>query len=236
MSRTANPWVLAAAVAWQIAAAAPAGAAPSNLAPLTVVIGAEPADPPTTSAGDPGVWRVDFGAGPDVPDAPVLPAMAVDVSAAGLASAVTQAPVRRPVAYTYSDGYELRARIHRYASFLTLPLFGAQYLLGNRLDEGRAPEAVRASHAAVATTMVGLFGVNTVTGVWNLWEGRNDPANRKRRFLHGILMLASDAGFVATGMLAPTNDGGGNQSLHKSVAITSMGVATAGYLLMLLGQ
>ncbi|MGE0816563.1 MAG: hypothetical protein AB7O28_18245 [Vicinamibacterales bacterium] len=235
MSRTASPWVLAAAVAWQIAAAAPASAATSDLAPLTVVFGAEPAAAPT-AAGDPGVWRVDFGAGPGAADAPALPAVAVDVSAAGLASAVAQAPVRRPVAYTYSDGYELRARIHRYASFLTLPLFGAQYLLGNKLDEGRAPEAVRASHAAIATTMVGLFGVNTVTGVWNLWEGRNDPANRKRRFLHGILMLASDAGFVATGMLAPTNDGGGNRSLHKSVAITSMGVATAGYLLMLLGQ
>ncbi|MEZ5289154.1 MAG: hypothetical protein R2712_30990 [Vicinamibacterales bacterium] len=234
MSRTASPWVLA-AVAWL--AAAPAGAATSDLAPLTVVIATDTAATPVAAA-DPDVWRVDFGAGPADAgtEAPALPSIAVDLSAASLASAVAQAPVRRPVAYTYSDGYELRAKIHRYASFLTLPLFGAQYLLGNRLDEGRAPESVRASHAAIATTMVGLFGVNTVTGVWNLWEGRNDPAHRKLRFAHGLLMLASDAGFVATGMLAPTNDGGGNQSLHKSVAITSMGVATAGYLLMLFGQ
>lgn len=232
MSRTPSPWVLA-AIAWL--AAAPASAAPSDLAPLTVVIGTEAAATPA-AAGDPDVWRVDFGAGPADTGAPALPSVAVDLSAAGVASAVAQAPVRRPVAYTYSDGYELRAKIHRYASFLTLPIFGAQYLLGNKLDEGRAPESVRASHAAIATTMVGLFGVNTVTGVWNLWEGRNDPAHRTLRFAHALLMLASDAGFVATGMLAPTNDGGGNQSLHKSVAITSMGVATAGYLLMLFGQ
>jgi hypothetical protein len=49
-------------------------------------------------------------------------------------------------------------------------------------------------------------------------------------------MLASDAGFVATGLLAPTNDGGGNQSLHKSVAITSIVAATTGYLIMFFGQ
>ena len=52
--------------------------------------------------------------------------------------------------------------------------------------------------------------------------------------LTGILMLGADAGFVATGLLAPTNDGGGNRDLHKTVAFTSIGVATAGYLLMLL--
>ena len=51
-----------------------------------------------------------------------------------------------------------------------------------------------------------------------------------------VSALGSDAGFVATGLLAPTNDGGGNRQLHKTVAITSMGVASAGYLLMLLTQ
>jgi hypothetical protein len=75
-----------------------------------------------------------------------------------------------------------------------------------------------------------------VTGVWNLWEGRQNPAGRTRRLVHALLMLGSDAGFMTTGLLAPTNDGGGNRPLHKTVAITSMGVASAGYLLMLLGQ
>jgi hypothetical protein len=143
---------------------------------------------------------------------------------------------RPPAAVTVSDGYALRAKIHKIASFATLPIFGAQYLLGSQLDEGTASEAVRATHAAIATTMVGLFGVNTVTGVWNLWEGRHDPTKRGLRMLHGLLMLGADGGFVATGLLAPTNDGGGNRSLHKNVAITSIAVATAGYLIMLFGN
>ena len=181
-----------------------------------------------------GAWRIDFGEPPPIPTAG--PAVGIDLNATMAPALEAQAPVRRPVAYTYSDGYTLRAKIHRYASFLTLPLFGAQTVLGLKLDDGSTSEAVRASHAAIATTMVGLFAVNSVTGVWNLWEGRKDPAGRTRRFLHGALMLASDAGFVATGLLAPTNDGGGDRSLHKAVALTSIGLATTGYLIMLFGQ
>lgn len=61
-------------------------------------------------------------------------------------------------------------------------------------------------------------------------------------------MLAADAGFVATGMLAPESEhesfngvlraeGGGNsRSTHRTVAITSMGVATVSYLMMLIGN
>lgn len=189
-----------------------------------------------------GAWRLGaadpFSGSP--PAGPLLSG-AVDgssttASVAEDAGSQTATPRRRPVAFTYSHGYEVRAKIHKYASFATLPLFGAQYLLGQRLDEGTGSEPVRAAHAAIATTMAGLFGVNTVTGVWNLWEGRKDPAGRGRRVLHSLLMLGADAGFVATGLLAPTNDGGGNRSLHRNVAITSMGVASVGYLLMLLGN
>lgn len=184
---------------------------------------------------DAKVWRLDFGGAPPAPTV-AAGRRPLDTSAAVSPDADGQGVVRRPVAYTYSDAYTLRAKIHKYASFATLPLFGAQYLLGTKLDNGTGGESVRWTHAAIATTMVGLFTVNSVTGVWNLLEGRANPAGRTRRLVHGILMLASDAGFVATGMLAPTNDGGGNRSLHKSLAITSMGVASAGYLLMLFGQ
>ena len=205
----------------------------SDLSPYgtpTVVFG-EPVTAAPLGLGVPAVWQVDFGA-----QQPAL-TVTLDLTAATVADAPgEQAPVRRPVAYTYSESYELRARIHKYASFLTLPLFGAQAVLGLKLENGDAPEAVRASHAAIATTMVGLFTVNTVTGVWNLWEGRSNPAGRGRRLLHGVLMLASDAGFVATGLLAPTNDGGGNRPLHKSVAISSIVAATTGYLIMFFGQ
>jgi hypothetical protein len=177
------------------------------------------------------------------PPAPIA-APTVDILAAARAAlesdeaqaSSTAQPRRRAVAVTYSDGYLLRAKIHKYASFATLPLFGAEAVLGSKLYEGTTSEPVRATHAAIATTMVGLFGVNTVTGVWNLWEARKDPNGRKKRLWHGLLMLGSDAGFVATGQLAPTNEGGGNRSLHRTVAFTSIGVATAGYLMMLLSH
>jgi hypothetical protein len=88
-----------------------------------------------------------------------------------------------------------------------------------------------------------LFAVNTVTGIWNLREGRQDPNHRTKRRIHGFLMMAADVGFVATGMLAPESEGGeggggssGNRSTHRTVALTSMGVATVGYLMMLFGH
>lgn len=201
----------------------------------TLVFG-EPDDTSTAVPLDAAVWRLDFTAG-DADAAPAARvAVALDRNTLLTPGVETQTPVRRPVAFTYSQAYELRAKIHKYASFLTLPLFGAQALLGVKLDDGTASESVRATHAAIATTMVGLFGVNTVTGVWNLWEGRANPNGHTRRLVHGLLMLASDAGFVATGLLAPTNDGGGNRGLHKGVAFTSIGTATLGYLIMLFGQ
>jgi hypothetical protein len=72
--------------------------------------------------------------------------------------------------------------------------------------------------------------------VWNLWEARHDPNGRRRRLIHGIAMLGADAGFVATGLTAPGHEGegGGDRSLHRSLAITSMGVAAGSYVYMLL--
>lgn len=190
---------------------------------------------PPAALGGERAWRVDFGATGIAPDG-TLPTSAAFDLAATAAAVDAQEPVRRPVAYVYSDGYTIRAKVHKYASYITLPIFASQYLLGQKLDGGRAPESVRWTHAAIATTMVGLFGVNTVTGVWNALEGRKNPNGFRRRLIHSLLMLSSDAGFVATGLLAPTNDGGGNRDAHKTVAITSIGVATAGYLLMFFGQ
>jgi hypothetical protein len=46
-------------------------------------------------------------------------------------------------------------------------------------------------------------------------------------------MLGADVGFVATGMLAPEHDEEGNKSLHRNVALTSIGIATGSYLYML---
>ena len=114
-----------------------------------------------------------------------------------------------------------------------VPLFITQFALGNSLYTD-STDSKRTAHAIVGSGIGVLFGINTVTGVWNLWEGRKNPTGRARRFTHGIMMLGADAGFVATALLAPGDDGSGNKTAHRAVALTSIGVATASYVFMLL--
>lgn len=136
----------------------------------------------------------------------------------------------------YSDWYERRVTIHRVASYATLPLFAFQYAAGRELYDSStdAPSWARDGHGIAATGLAALFAVNTVTGVWNLWDARRDPAGRKSRTAHALLMLAADAGFTATGLLAETAErDAGARSRHRTIALTSVAVATTGYLMML---
>ncbi len=148
-----------------------------------------------------------------------------------------QTPVTspRPKAFEYSGAYATRRKIHFIASFATIPLFVTQYILGDKLYDGSSG-STKSAHSGVAVGIETLFAVNTVTGVWNMWESRKDPNAGKKRFIHGFMMLGADVGFVATGMLAPGDEGGGDRSTHRNVAITSMAVATASYLIMLIGR
>ena len=149
-----------------------------------------------------------------------------------------------PQLFEYSDAYYTRLTIHRIASYATVPLFITEFLAGQELlNEGESAAGwAKSVHGPVAGVLAGLFVVNTVTGGWNLLEARRDPANRKWRTAHSILMLLADAGFVATGSTAgeaafdDDDGGGGDRSrarTHRAVAITSMGVSLAGYLMML---
>ncbi len=94
--------------------------------------------------------------------------------------------------------------MHRIASFAELPLFAGEYVVGEQIlhDERRGfpPHSLRTAHSVVADGLIGLFAFNTLTGGWNLWESRSDPAGRTRRLVHTALMLMSDAGFAATAM------------------------------------
>jgi hypothetical protein len=140
-------------------------------------------------------------------------------------------------AVEYSDAYRLRARIHRVSSFATLPLFGAEAIVGQSLYSDPT-SGKKNAHLALAGGIGALFAVNTVTGVWNLVEARKDPTDRRRRLAHGLLMLGADAGFLATAALAPESEHGfssNSRSTHRAVAFTSVSLATAGYLVMLLG-
>jgi hypothetical protein len=151
-------------------------------------------------------------------------------------SAVQDTPQIRAV--EHSDAYYTRLTIHRLGSYAILPLFGAQYLLGRELLNGGAAEWVKPTHRIVAYSIGGVFTVNTVTGVWNLIEGRHDTENRTRRFIHAALMLGADAGFVYTGIVsskdaAPLSDSGRR---HRDAALISVSAATAATLIMWLSQ
>jgi hypothetical protein len=142
----------------------------------------------------------------------------------------------RPRAIEYSNAYGVRLTIHRYASYTMLPLFVAEYFAGRDLfnNNTQASSFARNWHRPLATAISGLFVVNTVTGVWNLWDSRHDPAGRTRRVLHSLLMLTADAGFTATGIVASgAHDSASRRNLHRTLAISSMSVALAGDLLML---
>lgn len=140
---------------------------------------------------------------------------------------------RRPRAIEYSDAYATRLAIHRIGSYTMLPLFGAEFALGqNLLNDSRPPSWIRSTHAATAIGLGALFTVNTVTGVWNLWDARHDPAGRTRRILHVSLMLASDAGFAATGVLGGAAHNVNDDRLHRRFAIGSMALAAAGTAMM----
>jgi hypothetical protein len=144
------------------------------------------------------------------------------------------APAPRPVAFEYSDGYRTRLKVHKYASFAMVPLFVAQFAVGQKLYDGNASDGTRTAHKVLAGSTAALFAVNTVTGVWNAVEGRKDPNRRTKRVVHGVLMALAEGGFVATALMNPGGDGGTSQSTHRAVALTSMGVATAAWVLMLI--
>jgi hypothetical protein len=141
------------------------------------------------------------------------------------------------VVFEYSDGYRTRLKIHKIASFATIPLFVAEGVIGQSLYNDPT-SGKRTAHLWVATGIGVLFGVNTVTGVWNLAEGRKDPNGRARRMTHSILMLAADATFFATAMTGPghhfrnPSEYDSSKSLHRSLAFTSVTLASAGYAMM----
>jgi hypothetical protein len=178
-------------------------------------------------------------------EAPSLAAGAVAALFDAQAGGAQAPPTRRPVAFEYSEGYQKRLKIHKYASFATLPLFVAQYAVGQSLYNGTTSSGTRTAHTILAVSTGVLFGLNTVTGVWNLSEGRKDPNHHTKRMVHGILMAVADAGFVATGIMTPhhahtrngltfVEPGGTSQSTHRAVALTSMGIATVSYVMMLI--
>lgn len=162
-----------------------------------------------------------------------------------LVAAPAQDTIRRPRAVVLSDWYGRRLTIHRYGSYVMLPLFATEYILGSRLlsqKEGvydgtrRVPidATLRRNHRAVAQGVGALFVVNTTTGLWNLWETRGDGSHSTRRTLHVLSMLGANAGFVVTGLKGAraVDRRPSDARAHRNIALASMGLATTGVALM----
>jgi len=204
-------------------------------------------DPTVSSiavSSPPNPWHIDFRSRERATtDALAMPSLRLRSIA--LPSTDFQETTPQPLhaaAIEHSDAYQTRAKIHKIASFATLPLFAAELWLGQSIYNTPS-ESQKSAHIVVGTGIIGLFGVNTVTGAWNLFgEGWHDPEGRTLRIAHSLLMMASDAGFVATSMSGPggrSRTGStfeADKTTHRTIALTSIGLGTAGYLLMLFGN
>ncbi len=144
------------------------------------------------------------------------------------------APHHRPRAIEYSDWYARRLTIHRIGSYTMLPLFAGEYVLGERLmSPNRQPGWVKGAHVGTAAGLGALFTINTVTGLWNLYDSRHDDSDHLRKYLHSALLLASDAGFAYTGAIAgQAHNSALGRTRHRNAALVSMGVSTIGTAMM----
>jgi len=184
--------------------------------------------------------------------APVEPPVAVTFALEGLTGADSAAALGEPQAagrkrqkpFEYSAAYKVRNTIHKTASYLTLPLFIAEYALGAYMYAypDKITTGLQSAHRTVGISLGALFTVNTVTGVWNLIEARKDPNKKTKRTIHGIAMLVADAGFAVAGLMRPKYPIDNVQTYynqrqtHRAIAVTSMVIAGVSYLMMLFGS
>jgi len=150
------------------------------------------------------------------------------LAAASAADTTTRA--QRPRAIEYSDAYHTRLKIHQIGAYAMLPLFITEYFVGQKLlTSTNRSHSLKSTHSLIAGAVGVVFASNTITGVWNAWDAREDPKDRARREIHGVLMLASDAGVVWTAM----SGGNAKRSVanarrHRTIAISSIALSAVG--------
>jgi hypothetical protein len=145
-------------------------------------------------------------------------------------------PRVRVRAVEVSDWYGRRLEIHRVLSYATIPIFGVQWVAGERIYKhgNQAPAWAKTTHRAGATALAGIFTVNTVTGLWNLWDSRHTQQGRALRTVHALSMLAADAGFTYAGVkLSKDAETDFNKRReHRTIALSSMAVTVVSALAM----
>jgi hypothetical protein len=143
---------------------------------------------------------------------------------------------RRPRAIEVSDWYNRRLTIHRVLSYTTIPLFAAQYTAGERLfeDGSSAPGWAKTTHRVGASALAGVFTVNTVTGLWNLWDSRAVESNRGLRITHALAMLVADGAFTYAGvkLSEDAEQSADKRRLHRTVALSAMGLTAVSGIAM----
>jgi hypothetical protein len=153
-----------------------------------------------------------------------------------LATAQADSPHVRPRVVEVSEWYGRRLTIHRYVSYATIPVFAAQWAAGERLfKDGRdAPTWAKSVHRAGATTLAGMFTVNTVTGIWNWWDSRSVKQGRALRTVHSLSMLAADGAFTYAGakLSNEAETSLDKRKLHRTIAVSAMGVTLVSEITM----
>ncbi|MGH7618678.1 MAG: hypothetical protein ACREPM_15770 [Gemmatimonadaceae bacterium] len=137
-------------------------------------------------------------------------------------------PRRRRHAIEISEWYSRRLTIHRYVAYSTIPVFALQYAAGTQLfNKGAgAPTWAKTMHRVGATSLAGMFTVNTVTGAWNWWDSRSAPEGRALRTIHALTMIGADFAFSYTGakLSNEAENSLDKRKLHREVALISIGV------------
>jgi hypothetical protein len=168
------------------------------------------------------LWLIIGGGGP------VLTVDSVRVAPIAPITATDDTVRKRRKANDVSEWYSRRLTIHRYTAYATIPVFAAQWAAGEQLynKSREAPTWAKTTHRVGATALAGMFTVNTVTGLWNLWDSRSVEQGRTLRTIHALTMLAADGAFTYAGAKlsdeAETNFK--MRQKHKTIALSAMGL------------
>src|SRR5512140_684493 len=135
--------------------------------------------------------------------------------------------LRRPRrrAIEVSDWYARRLAVHRALSYATIPIFVGEYIAGERLfkESSAAPTWAKTGHRVGATALAGIFTVNSVTGLWNLWDSRGVPDHRALRTAHALMMLTADGAFTYAGARLSEQAERSQQKrkLHRTISLSA---------------
>jgi hypothetical protein len=168
--------------------------------------------------------------------APLISASWIDWEVLRGAVQDTARPRQRARAVEYSGFYHTRLKLHRILSYSMIPLFVGSYVTGDQILKNRnnPPKWATSLHKPFAIATGSVFAVNTVTGLWNLWDSRKNPEGQTKRTVHSLLFIAATAGFTyaGTSLASDAVNRADRNRFHRQVAVASMGVSVVSWGMM----